>query len=133
MKNKQYFRIALYFSVTDSADIAADIAAARLLSGISHLNLNDSTDVFHLIPTSGNTKFNETYSKVLLSLPGNKIVYFNDTFKGNRFSAGQALAKRLAEDRENSLAVFLDLDKYEMFQNDEKILRKYGVEILKIK
>lgn len=47
--------------------------------------------------------------------------------------AGQALAKYLAEDVENSLAVFLDLDKSEMFQNDEKILRKYGVEILKIK
>lgn len=47
--------------------------------------------------------------------------------------AGQALAKHLAEDVENSLAVFLDLDKSEMFQNDEKILRKYGVEILKIK
>ena len=54
-------------------------------------------------------------------------------YLGQSGSSLMTLSKDLAEDVENSLAVFLDLDKSEMFQNDEKILRKYGVEILKIK
>ena len=89
--------------------------------------------MLHLIPISRSAKINNVYHNVFSNLPGTKREFFDDTFKGDRFMAGQALAKYLAEDVENSLAVFLDLDKSEMFLNDEKILRKYGVEILKIK
>ena len=131
MNNKQYSHIALYFLVEDLTN--PGIVISRLSSGISHLGISDITNILHLIPISRSEKINKVYQNVLSSLPGTKTRFFDDTFKGDRFMAGQALAKHLAEDVENSLAVFLDLDKSEMFQNDEKILRKYGVEILKIK
>ena len=131
MNNKQYSRIALYFFVEDLTNPGETIS--RLLFGVSHLNIEKDVEVLHLIPISRSAKINNVYHNVFSNLPGTKREFFDDTFKGNRFMAGQALAKYLAEDVENSLAIFLDLDKSEMFQNDEKILRKYGVEILKIK
>ena len=131
MNTKQYSRIALYFFVEDLTDPNTTIS--RLLSGISNLNIDSGVEVSHLIPTTRSEKINKIYWSIFAVLPGTKRKFFDDTFKGDRFMAGQALAKHLAEDVENSLAVFLDLDKSEMFQNDEKILRKYGVEILKIK
>lgn len=131
MNNKQYSRIALYFFVKDLTNPGETIS--RLLFGISRLNIENDVEVLHLIPISRSAKINNVYHNVFSNLPGTKREFFDDTFKGDRFMAGQALAKYLAEDVENSLAVFLDLDKSEMFLNDEKILRKYGVEILKIK
>ena len=131
MNNKRYSRIALYFFVEDLTD--PHKTTARLVSGMAHLNIESHVEVLHLIPISRSAKINDVYHNAFSNLPGAKRGFFDDTFKGNRFMAGQALAKYLAEDIENSLAVFLDLDKSEMFQNDEKILRKYGVEILKIK
>lgn len=131
MNNKQYSRIALYFFVEDLTDPYK--TTSKLVSGMAHLTIDKSVEVLHLIPISKSEKINKIYLKVFDNLYGTKRGFFDDTFKGNRFMAGQALAKYLAEDIENSLAVFLDLDKSEMFQNDEKILRKYGVEILKIK
>ena len=131
MNNKQYSRIAIYFFVEDLTN--PDKTVSKLLFGISHLNIESDVEVLHLIPTSRSAKINNVYHNVFSSLPGTKREFFDDTFKGDRFMAGQALAKYLAEDIENSLAVFLDLDKSEMFQNDAKILRRYGVEILKIK
>lgn len=132
MNNKQYSRIGLYFFVEDLTNFSETVS--RLLSGLSHLDINDDNiEIVHLIPISSSEKINTVYSNVLANLPGVKKRFFDDSFKGNRFMAGQALAKYLAEDIENSLAVFLDLDKSEMFLNDEKVLRKYGVEILKIK
>ena len=100
---------------------------------MAHLDIDSNVEILHLIPISRSEKINKTYLNVFANMHGTKRGFFDDSFKGDRFMAGQALAKYLAEDIENSLAVFLDLDKSEMFQNDEKILRKYGVEILKIK
>lgn len=132
MNNKQYSRIGLYFFVEDLTNFGETVS--RILSGISHLSINDdNVEIVHLIPITRSEKINNVYLNVFANLPGIKKGFFDETFNGNRFTAGQALAKYLAEDVENSLAVFLDLGKSEMFQNDEKILRKYGVEILKIK